>query len=209
MFTGLVQGRGVIKSITTAPGGVRLVIHASSWSHRPRLGDSIAICGCCLTIVDEALAQQGLLAFDLVPETLAKTSLSQRAAGDLVNLEHAVRADTLMGGHFVQGHVDGVGQVVFNGFEQTPSGQAWRLTIRLGPELLKWMIPKGSIAIEGVSLTIARIEGDLLSVALIPTTLQLTTLESLKPGDRVNIEGDMLVKAVVRTMEQVLAHQPR
>lgn len=171
------------------------------------MGDSIAISGCCLTIIDPQQASAGKLMFDLVPETLAKTSLGQRKVGDLVNLEHAVQASTLMGGHFVQGHVDGTALVTFNGLEATAQGQAWRLTVKLTPELAKWMIPKGSIAIEGVSLTIASIEQDLLSVALIPATLALTTLESLQPGDRVNIEGDMLVKAVVRTMEQVLQHQ--
>lgn len=135
------------------------------------------------------------VAFDVIPETLARTTLGALRVGDRVNLEHAVTAATLMGGHFVQGHVDGVGRVV-----SVKRGEDWRVRVRIGRELRPLMIPKGSVCVDGVSLTIAAVRADGFEVALIPTTLELTTLADLRVGDDVNIEADMLVKAVATVL---------
>lgn len=173
---------------------VRLRIDPGSWKHRPALGDSICVGGVCLTVAGRSGGGRGkgrTLDFDVIPETLAKTKLGGLRVGVGVNLEHAVTAATLMGGHFVQGHVDGVGRVV-----SVSRGDDWRVRVRVGGELRALMIPKGSVCVDGVSLTIAALYADAFEVALIPTTLELTTLAGLRPGDDVNIEADMLVKAV-------------
>ena len=145
--------------------------------------------------VDE-LAEFG---FDAVPETLAKPTLGDLEAGDRVHLEHAVPASTLMGGHFVQGHVDGVGRV-----DEIRRGSDWRLIIAAPADLMPYFSPKGSVAVAGVSLTLAHIRPDdhLFELAIIPTTLELTKLGDLSPGSRVNIEADMLAKVAVQTVER-------
>lgn len=198
VFTGLVQAVGRVSAIERTGRGpmapVRLRIDPGSWEHRPTLGDSICVSGVCLTVAGRSGGGRGkvrTLDFDVIPETLARTKLGGLRVGDGVNLEHAVTAATLMGGHFVQGHVDGVGRVV-----SVSRGDDWRVRVRVGRELRALMIPKGSVCVDGVSLTIAAVRADGFEVALIPTTLELTTLAGLRPGDVVNIEADMLVKAV-------------
>ncbi|MEO0483354.1 MAG: riboflavin synthase [Planctomycetota bacterium] len=197
MFTGLVQATGMVRSATSTPSGRRLEVDLGDWTHRPAEGDSIAIDGCCLTVAGPP--EGSVVAFDAVPETLAKTTLGDLEAGDRVHLEHAVTASTLMGGHFVQGHVDGVGRV-----DEIRRGSDWRLIIAAPADLMPYFSPKGSVAVAGVSLTLAHVRPDdhLFELAIIPTTLELTKLGDLSPGSRVNIEADMLAKVAVQTVER-------
>ncbi|MFG0305328.1 MAG: riboflavin synthase [Phycisphaerales bacterium JB040] len=198
MFTGLVQAVGTLTESIPTEAGRRLVIDPGEWGHSPNPGDSISVSGCCLTVVD--VSEQGW-SFDAIPETLAKTTLGGLEAGSRVNLEHAVTASTPMGGHFVQGHVDGVGRVA-----RIETDDGWRVRVEPPADLMKFMIPKGSVTIDGVSLTLASMDpgAGWIEVALIPETLDRTTLRGLKTGDGVNLEADMLVKAVVHTTEAVL-----
>lgn len=190
MFTGLVQAVGVIRTIEPTGSGRRLVIDTSAWRHKPAPGESISVAGCCLTVAAEGAP--GLLQFDVVPETLARTTLGARRPGDSVNLEHAARADTLLGGHIVQGHIDAVGEV---DRIDTARGE-WRVRIAAEPGVLRLIPPKGSVAVEGVSLTVAATAGAWFEVALIPVTLDATTLRDLTPGAGVNIETDILARTV-------------
>ncbi|MEL7472418.1 MAG: riboflavin synthase [Planctomycetota bacterium] len=192
MFTGLVQAVGEVVAATRSESGRRLVIDLGGWPHRPEAGDSIAIDGCCLTA---AQAPDGTrLAFDAVPETLSRTTLEDLAPGSRVHLEHAVTASTLMGGHFVQGHVDGVA-----GVDSISTADGWRVRLSPPSELMAYLAPKGSVCVAGVSLTIAEVSvaGGWFEVALIPTTLELTTLGDLAVGSSVNLEADMLAKSAV------------
>lgn len=217
MFTGLVQAVGRIVESRRNPGGVlRLVVDTGGWDHRPSLGDSIAVNGCCLTVV---AARAGTLSFDVVAQTQRVTTLAGLATGSGVNLEHAVTAGTYLGGHVVQGHVDGVGRVVANGpavasdtaaavggSGQSGSEGDWRLVVQLPQGLARYMLPRGSVCIEGVSLTLAEVRsgGEQIECALIPATLEMTTLRELSAGAGVNIEADAMVKAVVFTVERVM-----
>ncbi|MGQ0628770.1 MAG: riboflavin synthase [Phycisphaerales bacterium] len=194
MFTGLVQSIGQVHSMAATPTGCRLVIDLAPWDHRPGLGDSIAVAGCCLTVA--GLPGGTLAAFDVIHESLAKTRLGTLHAGARVNLEHAVTGSTLMGGHFVQGHIDGVGTV-----ERVTKGAEWRITVRAPACVAPALAPKGSISLEGVSLTLAEVERDTFTVALIPVTLERTTLADLSPGDPVNLEADIIAKTVLRALE--------
>lgn len=197
MFTGLIQAVGEVTEISPEKGLTRFAIDPRGWTYHPATGDSIAVSGVCLTHTAQGPA--GILTFDAVPETLSATTLGRLRLGAPVNLEHSVRADTLMGGHFVQGHVDGVGEVA--GVEK--AGDAgWRVRITPPAELLRYIAPKGSITIDGVSLTIAAVDDHAFEVALIPTTLDLTTLADLNTGDPVNIETDILARTVVSYMER-------
>jgi riboflavin synthase len=185
MFTGLVREVGVVRSLAASG---RLVISSSL---EAELGDSIAIDGACLTVV----AFDGeTLAFDAVPETLARTCLGRLAAGSRVNLEPALRAGDALGGHYVQGHVDGVGTVR----SVEPEDRGRRVWFDVPAELLRYVVEKGSITVQGVSLTVAGIDGEGFAVALIPHTLEATTLGELVPGTPVNVEADVLAKYVER-----------
>jgi len=197
MFTGLVQAFGRVTSSTPRPAGLRLEVDAAQWSHRPAVGDSVSVSGCCLTVA--APTEGGRLCFDVVAETLRVTTLGALRPGDRVNLEHALRADALLGGHFVQGHVDGVGEVV----EVRADPADWRVRVRPADRaLMECITRKGSIAVDGVSLTVAGVHGDSFSVALIPTTLEMTTLGALREGSRCNLETDMLAKTVVEFLRR-------
>jgi len=206
MFTGLVQARGVVRRISPSEAGVRLVIDAGGWNHSPEPGDSIAVNGCCLTVVGAPLYGDGpgsgpILAFDAIPETLAKTTLGALDAGAGVNLEHSLRADSLIGGHLVQGHVDGVGVVR----SVLTEGQ-WRIRIELPAALAEFLTPKGSVTVEGVSLTIAAIapreeQQPWFEVALIPETLARTTLGDLVSGSAVNLEMDAMAKTIIHWLK--------
>ena len=190
MFTGLVEGRGRIHEMRTECAGIRLVLDApADMAGGIGLGDSIAINGCCLTVVDLA---DGKWSFQAGTETLSKTNLGSLRAGDLVNLERSLPVDGRIGGHFVQGHVDGLGHV-----ERIDRNGEW-VTIWFGvPESLsRMMVPKGSVAVDGVSLTIVNVEPQRFSIALIPHTLEVTTLGIRREGDAVNIETDILGKYV-------------
>jgi riboflavin synthase len=190
MFTGLVEAFGEVESVSPAGAGRRLAVRVpSGWSAETARGDSIAVSGACLTVVT---VESERLLFDLADETLRVTTLGDLAAGDRVNLERALRLGAPLGGHLVLGHVDGVGRVA--GME--PEGSGRRLTIALPDGLRPLLIPKGSIAVDGVSLTIAALGEGTFSVALIPHTLAATTLGGRGVGARVNLEMDVLGKYV-------------
>ena len=191
MFTGIVRERGRVAGIDGGPDGVRLVVAAPETAAETEVGDSVAVDGCCLTAVEVG---GGRIAFDAVPETLRRTSLSRLAAGDEVNIEPALRAGDRLGGHYVQGHVDGVGS-----FRGVAGGLHW---FDAPPELLRHVAEKGSIALDGTSLTIAAVDEGGFAVALIPHTLAATTLGDLRPGNAVNLETDVLAKYVERLLHR-------
>jgi riboflavin synthase len=191
VFTGIVRERGRVASLNGGDAGVRLVVEAPQTAPGISVGDSVAVNGVCLTAVAVA---NGTLAFDAVPETLARTSLSRLAPGATVNLEPALRAGDPMGGHVMQGHVDGLARVR----SVDPEGEGRRIWLDAPPELLRYCVEKGSIAVDGVSLTVAALDDAGFAVALIPHTLAETTLGRLEPGADVNLEVDVLAKYVER-----------
>ena len=193
MFTGIVRELGEVAAIDAGDGGARLTVRAPETAALTAVGDSVSVNGVCLTAV---AADDGTLAFDAVPETLERSALARLAAGSAVNLEPALRAGDAMGGHIVQGHVDGIGTVR----SADPEGEGLRLTIEAGDDILRYCVDKGSITLEGVSLTIAGLHDDAFEVALIPHTLAETTLASLEPGRLVNLEVDVLAKYVERLL---------
>lgn len=196
MFTGLVQAVGHIEAIEERPFGVRLVVDANRWDHIPELGESISVSGVCLTIA-EPMKPGDALRFDVVAETLKKTKLGALKAGMGVNLERACRPNDLLGGHIVQGHVDGVATVTR--VQRDPDD--WRVRVEPPAPLMEFTAPKGSICIDGVSLTIAELTPAHIEVALIPTTLEKTTLHTLREGDRVNLEMDAIGKQIVHWLK--------
>jgi riboflavin synthase len=191
MFTGIVRERGHVASAVRDGGGVRLRIEAAETAAAANLGDSIAVAGCCLTV---AAADDGAIEFDAVPETVSRTNLGRLERGAEVNLEPALRAGDPLGGHFVQGHVDGLGRVR----ALDPEGDGARLRLDLAPDLLRYCIEKGSLTVDGVALTVAALLDDGVEIALVPFTLEHTTLSSLRPGDQVNVEVDLLAKYAER-----------
>jgi riboflavin synthase len=191
VFTGLVREVGTIVSVEGGSAGVRVQVESPATAAAAAIGDSIAVSGVCLTVV---AVDDGRLSFDAVPETLARTSLGRLDTGSRVNLEPALRAGEPLGGHYVQGHVDGVGRVR----SVEPEGDGKRIWLDAPPELLRYVVEKGSIAVEGTSLTVADLDDVGFAVALIPHTLAETTLGALEPGDPVNLEVDVLAKYVER-----------
>lgn len=203
MFTGIVEFQGTVAEIEPHASGLVLTVDAAGWAHRPEPGESIAVNGCCLTAT---AAPGGRIRFDVIKQTLDCTTLGGLAVGDRVNLEHAATPTTLMGGHVVQGHVDAVAEV-----ERVTGGEEeHRVTVVAPSKLASCLVDKGSVALDGVSLTIATNHGEgRFDVALIPTTLDLTTLGAARPGTRLNIEADYLVKAVVSWLEQTWGRDAR
>lgn len=191
MFTGIVRELGAVEGVEESATGVRLLVRAPETAAAAAVGDSVAVNGVCLTAVG---AEDGVLAFDAVPETLRRSSLGRLAAGAHVNVEPALRAGEPLGGHFVQGHVDGVGRV--------RRADAEGLEIEAGGGILRYCVEKGSVAVEGVSLTIAALGKDSFTVALVPHTREVTTLGALAEGDEVNLEVDVLAKHVERLLER-------
>jgi riboflavin synthase len=195
MFTGLISDIGVVERLAPRAGGVRLVIRPQALPVDDlTLGESVACSGACLTVVERGA---GLVAFDAVPETLARTVVGGWRPGSRVNLERALRLSDRLGGHLVAGHVDAVGEVLARAVE----GQGARLTISLPPALAPLVAEKGSIAVDGVSLTVASAGRDRFEVALIPETLARTTLGEAAPGRRVNLEADLVARHVARLRE--------
>ncbi len=192
MFTGLVQGIGSVAAIERSGDGARITI-ATPLSSELRAGDSIAINGVCLTAVT---LRDDSFAVDAMNETLARTSLGDLAQGAGVNVELALRASDRLGGHVVQGHVDGLGEVV----EQHGDGFARRVRIGASPDVLRYVVEKGSIAVDGVSLTVTEVDDRSFTVSLIPETLQRTNLGGIDAGRRVNLEVDVLAKYVEKLM---------
>ena len=198
MFTGLVEGQGTVRILKEEPDGLRLTIAPDSNCFSPSnvsIGDSISICGCCLTAVK--IAEDGI-DFEAGEETLSKTSLGDFNVGTRVNLERSLSVGARLGGHFVQGHVDGVATVdVID-----RSGEWVNMWFKVSGEMTRLMVPKGSIAVDGISLTLVNVEADRFSVALIPHTLDVTTLGDRAVGLRVNIEQDILGKYVAKLMSR-------
>ena len=194
MFTGLVQSLAEVTAIVAESPGVRLSIVEADIASQASLGDSIAINGCCLTVVSN---DQQTLEFEAGPETLQRTTLGGLTVGDRVNLETSLCMGDTLGGHLVSGHIDKVGCV-----DQRQDDQEWStFWIRVPGELTRQMASKGSVAVDGVSLTLVDVEQERFSVALIPHTLAVTTLGSKQPGDAVNLETDLLAKYVQRQLE--------
>jgi riboflavin synthase len=191
MFTGIVEERGVVDTLDRT----RLRVACGTVSGDAAVGDSIAVNGVCLTIVERSDAHLG---FDLSEETVRRTSFARLSAGDAVNLERPLTLSSRLGGHLVQGHVDGVGEIV--GLERDGDGGAW-MTIRAPAGLPRYLVEKGSVTVDGISLTVAEKDDDRFSVALIPHTLDVTTLGSAAVGHPVNLEVDVIARYVESLLE--------
>ncbi|HXP15927.1 MAG TPA: riboflavin synthase [Terriglobales bacterium] len=191
MFTGIIEEVGRVTRIAREKASRRLTVSASRLTRELRKGDSIAVSGVCLTAVEVTSKS---FAADLAPETWKRTSFSRIERGARVNLELPMRADGRFGGHIVQGHVDGTGR--FMALEKIAGTDGYWLRIEIPPELARYVIFKGSLSIEGISLTVAKVEATKVTAAIIPHTVQMTNLKSLKPGDAVNLEVDMVAKYV-------------
>jgi riboflavin synthase len=191
MFTGIVRERGRVASTQQEPEGLRLEIDAPETASQLGVGDSVSIGGACLTAT---AVSNGRFSVTAVAETLDRTTLGRLAPEDEVNLETATRAGDPLGGHFVQGHVDDVGRIA-----SVDEGRVW---VEAEPEILRYCVEKGSITVDGVSLTIAALRGDAFEVALIPHTLEVTTLGAVEPGDEVNLEVDVLAKYVEKLIDR-------
>jgi riboflavin synthase len=189
MFTGLIEEVGKVVSLTDHRGTKRLTVAASELPREMKKGDSIAVSGVCLTAV---AIRKNSIGFDLAVETLARTSLSRLEEGALVNLELPMKAGGRMGGHIVQGHVDGVAR--FLNLEKIEGKDDYWLRIEIPAELAKYVVFKGSIAVEGISLTVAKVEGREVTIAIIPHSYEMTNLKQFKPGDPMNIEVDIIAK---------------
>jgi riboflavin synthase len=197
MFTGIIETVGIIEGIEPGDDLTRLVIGAESIADGVKLGDSVAVNGGCLTVTS---LLDGRFAFEAIPETMERTNLGDLKVGSRVNLERAMRAGDRLDGHIVQGHVDGVGTVR----QVIQDGNDVRLQIDCEPELADCVVEKGSIAVDGVSLTVAALLPSGFEVALIPHTLEVTTLSDRQIHDRVNLEADVLGKYVKRYLERML-----
>jgi riboflavin synthase len=191
MFTGIVEERGVVREV----GGSRLAVGCRTVTSDAEVGASVSVNGVCLTVIERSEAH---LAFDVSEETLRRTSFARLSEGDPVNLERPLTLASRLGGHLVQGHVDGVGEVV----DVAPGkdGAAW-VAIRAPKDLRRYLVDKGSVCVDGVSLTVAALDGDTFAVALIPYTLAATTLGSAQPNDPVNLEVDVIAKYVEALLE--------
>ncbi len=194
MFTGLVSARAKVVAFRASPSGGVLAVERPAAYANAALGESIAVSGVCLTVVEPL--DPRVLSFDVSPETLARTTLGGRAPGEGVNLERALAAGDRLGGHIVAGHVDGTAEVL----SVKKAGESWTFTFSLPSALARYAVEKGSIAVDGVSLTIAALREGSFDVAVIPHTFAETTLGARKPGDRVNLEVDVLGKYVERLL---------
>lgn len=194
MFSGIVEALGEVAAVVSEPPGCKIVVKEPKIAAEVGIADSVAVNGCCLTVIKK---EGETFAFQAGPETLARTNLGELQAGSPVNLELALRANARLGGHFVSGHIDGQAELV----KIDDMGDWADYYFRIPKELARQMASKGSVAVDGVSLTLVRCEPDLFSVALIPFTLQVTTLGRKKVGEKVNIETDILAKYVQRLYE--------
>lgn len=194
MFTGIIEEIGVVETIESRQAGARVRLRAPLVGSDLAEGDSVSVSGVCLTAVE---LRPGSFAADVSPETLRRSTLGGLRQGSAVNLERALKPTSRMGGHIVQGHVDGAGSI--ESIEDS-GGEGWWLTVRVPDELDRYFVFKGSIAIDGISLTLAEVERGRVSVAVIPHTYEHTTLKSRRPGDAVNIETDVLAKYVEKML---------
>jgi riboflavin synthase len=198
MFTGIVTALGEVRAVERLPGLARLVIDSTYDAESVEIGASVAHDGCCLTIVEKRQIPYGMRhVVEAAPETLRLTTLGALSEGDRVNLERSLRVGDELGGHMVQGHVDGLGEVL----AVTQDGAGWRLWIK-PPSSIEFLIaPKGSITVAGVSLTVNEVDAEGFGVLIIPHTWQVTTLSNLKAGDKVNLEADMMARYAARLIE--------
>jgi riboflavin synthase len=195
VFTGIVRELGSVVEAEEAGGGRALVVRAPETAARTHVGDSVAVNGCCLT----ATAVDGdAMSFHAVPETIARTTLGALARDDAVNVEPALRAGEELGGHYVQGHVDGVGRIQ----SVEAEGEGLRVFVEASEDVLRYCVEKGSITVDGVSLTVAELAEGAFAVALVPYTLEATTLSDLRPAQPVNLEADVLAKYVERLISR-------
>ncbi|MEI7729491.1 MAG: riboflavin synthase [Verrucomicrobiota bacterium] len=200
MFTGIVEGTGVVKKIQPTEKSIQLTVAPGKIGQGLKLGDSLAVNGCCLTVVKIAgKGAQRTLQFDLLLETWNRTNLSVAKVGSLVNLERSLAADGRFGGHFVTGHIDGVGRII----RWERAGQDHVLEISAPPEVMRYMVFKGSAAVDGISLTVAAVTKKSFRIWIIPHTFEVTALRERKVGDLVNLEADILGKYI----EQMLANR--
>lgn len=193
MFTGIAEEKGIVKEIRKGNAFFSITIGCKQVIKDTRIGDSIAVNGICLTVTD--LAEDWFSA-DVMPETMRHTALNQLSASSLLNLERALRLSDRLGGHFVSGHIDGVGKLT----SRTEESNAIWLTIEAPQDILKYLVPKGSVALDGISLTVARVHEDSFSVSLIPHTAKSTTLGERRVGDNLNIECDLIGKYIYKLM---------
>jgi len=193
VFTGIVREQARVVTADDVSEGRTLVLSALATAPDLRVGDSVAVNGCCLTA---AKAGGSELQFHAVPETLSRTTLGDLRAGDLVNVEPALRAGDPLGGHYVQGHIDAVGRVQ----SVEAEGEGLRVFVEAPEDVLRYCVVKGSITVDGVSLTVAELAPDAFAVAIVPHTIEATTLSALRPGQRVNVETDVLAKYVERLL---------
>jgi riboflavin synthase len=194
VFTGIIEELGRVRAIHHREGGARLEIAATTVLADVTAGDSIAVNGCCLTVVDSG---DGWWAGDVVIETMERTALGSLEAGEPVNLERPLRLSDHLGGHLVQGHVDAIGHVA----ARSPLADgSTRFTFSVPPEVLRYVVRKGSVAIDGISLTVASLGDEIFDVAIIPHTLAVTTLGHKEPGAAVNLEADLIAKYVERLL---------
>ena len=196
MFTGIIEGTGTVAALAAAAdgSGARLEVEAPWLAGRLAVGESVAVNGCCVTVAQATAAG---FAADLVAETLRRTALGGLAAGAVVNLERPMALGGRLGGHLVQGHVDGVAKVL----DRTPVGDGQEIRVELPPELERYVVEKGSVAVDGVSLTVAGVGPGWFAVALVPHTLEVTTLGRRRPGDPVQLEVDVVAKYVERLVQ--------
>lgn len=193
MFTGIIERTARVIGVAQGPGFLRLTL-SSAWND-VQDGESIAVNGVCLTVAEQS---PGEIGFDVVKETLRLTNLALLGEGDAVHVERSLRVGDRLSGHFVQGHVDGTAKLI----DQKSAGDEWRLRLECTPDLARLLVPKGSITLDGVSLTIASIEGNHFEVALIPTTLQITALSRRPIGWPFNVEIDVMTKTMVTILDR-------
>ena len=195
MFTGIVQETGVVKAVTPRGKGWSLEVEAGAVAQDAKIGDSIAVNGCCLTVTEVKGRQ---LTFDLLDETRTKTNLKAVQAGSRVNLEGSLRADGKVGGHFVTGHIEATAKVT----KWSRAGQDWELEAEVPAGMERYVVPKGCVALDGISLTVGRVEGRKFNVWIIPHTHEVTTLKDRKEGDELNLECDLLAKYVEKVSRE-------
>jgi len=204
MFTGIVEELGTVAAVEDQGDAVRITIAATTVLEDVALGDSVSVNGCCLTVSTVSTTRPASFTADVMRETLDKTGVGDLTTGDRVNLERAVTPTTRLGGHIVQGHVDGTGAV-----RRRTHLEHWELVeVEAPTKLLRYLVPKGSITVDGISLTVVDVLADGFTVSLIPETLARTTLGFRQPGDRVNLEADVIAKHVERLLESRQARPP-
>ncbi|NWF53344.1 MAG: riboflavin synthase [Syntrophaceae bacterium] len=195
MFTGLIQDVGIIQSLESTQGGVRLTVSTRLDLGRVKVGDSISVDGVCLTVVQKS---GRTFTVEVSPETLRRSTLTTAKQGRRLNLETALRMSDPLGGHLVSGHVDGTGEIL----EIVPEGNSWRYRFRVPREIGRYLVEKGSVAVDGISLTVAECGDEEFAVSVIPHTARSTTLGEKKAGDRVNLESDLIAKYVEKFLRQ-------